>query len=265
MRGGMEPARLGMFMGPSGRGKTLALVHAGCASLRRGYQVVHITLEIDALEVEARYDANFTGVAINKLVDNIQKYHSKLIKVQRAIKSHLYIKEWNSGEVTVADIRAYLDVVRSESGKDIDLLLIDYADLIKPNSNRQNDEATYMGLAQIVRDLRSISSQYDCAVWTASQTGRNSFAAKQIHMQDVAECIEKVRIADVIIGLCQTDDEQRRNRIRLALLKNRLGGKENTLVDCTVDPNTQKIKQSLNQGSNAAAFAAHRARTGGKP
>ena len=255
MRGGFEPGKLGFFIAPTGRGKTLSLVHAGAVALTFGLSVAHVTLEIDSIEVEARYDAHFTRVPINALVGNAMTYAKQLDKATRGIKSNLYVKEWGEGEATVRDISAWIDALRTETGRIVDVVLVDYADLLKARGKFTADMNRF-AIAEIVRDLRNMARDYDLAVWTASQTGRPAFNSKKVKLQDFAESIEKANKADVVIGLCQTDVERARGLMRLALLKNRLGGKEGLIVDCIVKTETQTLTQSPMQVSQSAR--AHR-------
>jgi len=259
-RGGMEPGKLAMFMGPTARGKTLALVNAAYSALAQGCVVAHVTLEIDAQEVEARYDARAAQAPINSFVSGAVdgKWARRIARAVRAVRKHasarLFIKEYSAGEATVRDLGAYLQAVRVEAGAIPDVVVVDYLDLLK-HSGSADPEHTRFALADTTRALRTLAREHECAVWTASQTGRSSFAAQMIRPQDVAECIEKVNVADLIVGLCQTDSEKERGVARLALLKNRLGGQEGLVVDVIVNTKTQTITQSPAQvrGRSGAA------------
>jgi replicative DNA helicase len=245
MRGGLEPGMLGMFMGPTGSGKTLSLVHAGAAAIANGENVVHITLEIDQDETEVRYDASMTGIPINDLLATPSAYISNLRKMVRRARGRLFVQSWGSSEASVGSIRAYLDTLRLAEGVQPGLVIVDYADLLVPTNRSQNTQGgeRRFELGKIIRELRQVAADYSVPVWTASQTGRNSFTSLLIKLSDVAECLEKVQVADVVIGLCQTEGEKKQKLIRLRLLKNRLGGDENKVVDCNYQASKQRITQ----------------------
>lgn len=252
MRGGMEPGKLGLVMGPSTRGKTLMLVNVGAAALAQGAVVAHVTLEIDALEVEARYDARVSQVQVNALMGvpadadwarRIAEAHRRAAKGR---KGRLWVREYGTGEASVADLSAYLDALRCEIGRGVDVVIVDYLDLMRAPGKVDADSFRH-AIAGIARGLRGIARDHACAVWTASQTGRQGFAAAHVRPQDVSESIEKVNVSDVIIGICQTDAEKARGVARLALLKNRLGGNEGLVVDVLVNARTQTVTQSPTQ------------------
>jgi hypothetical protein len=60
-------------------------------------------------------------------------------------------------------------------------------------------------------------------MWSASQAGRSSLSKEIITMADIAEDIGKANIADVIIALCQTREEETADQCRLFLAKVRDG------------------------------------------
>ena len=245
MRGGMEPGKMGVFMGPSSRGKTLTLVHAGAAALRAGKTVVHITLEVSDRDVELRYDANISGIPINTLVKD---HATQLKRVKSAIlhrvRGKLFIKQWGCNEASTQDVIAYLHMLRNTRNVSPHLVLIDYADLLRAAKAR--DQLRFE-LSEITRTLSQIAKDFNCAVWTASQTNRSAFSHIELSLQDAAECIDKVQIADVVIGLCQSVIERKLKRGRLIVLKNRLGGNEGLVVGVDTDTGTQKHTQSAVQ------------------
>lgn len=243
MRGGLEPKKLGFFLAPTGVGKTLAMVHAGAVAAANGLNVVHITLEIDRIETHTRYDARLTGQAINTVAKHAldKRVLNRIIDATKALSGKLRVKEWGSDEASVNDIRALLKGIEQREGWKPNLVLVDYADLLRPY--KQQRERRWE-LADTVRTLRQIAKEFNCAIWTASQTGKASFKAETLSLADVWESLEKVQVADVVLGLCQTQSEKQKDDMRIIVLKNRLGGHEGAQVECKVTPETHLIVQS---------------------
>jgi replicative DNA helicase len=248
MRGGLEDGRIGIFMAATGVGKTMAMVNAGAVALLQGLTVVHVTLEIDENDTAMRYDARILGYPINEIMKNISKYEPKMRKVANNLKSNLFIKYWGSDEASVMDVRAYLKVLEARKGVKPDLLILDYADLLKPHRNHREHR---FELKDTMRALRRLAVEFDMAIWTGSQVNKEGFDAETLSLRTISEASEKANVADVIIGMCQTDTEKRRNRMRLRILKNRQGGKEKTTVDCLCNTGTQTITEAGIQGTAA--------------
>jgi len=244
MRGGLEPGSLGMFMAATGIGKTMAMINVGTAALLRGLNVVHFTMEIFEDEVSIRYDARMLGYPINELMRNPKRYKKRMKSSNKNLKSRLFIKQWGSDEVSAYDLRAYLKVLDLKEGVKPQVLLVDYADLLCP---LQKQREVRFELRDTVRALRQIASEFNCAVWTASQVNKEGFDAEILSLRTISESSEKANVADVVIGLCQTADERRKKRMRLLILKNRLGGNEQKAVDCIINTGTQTISENPTQ------------------
>ena len=68
--GGLGKGELGVFVAPSGIGKSWALVNVGAAAVKAGLNVIHYTLELNESYVGLRYDAVLSGIQAQEL-----KYH----------------------------------------------------------------------------------------------------------------------------------------------------------------------------------------------
>lgn len=244
MRGGLERECLGIWMGPPGRGKTRSLVQGGATALGFGNVVVHITLELSKEDVGMRYDARLTGIPINDIKAH-PKMYAKRIHAQtealRAAGGELFIKQWAAGEATLLDVTSYLHRVQDMIGRPVDTLLLDYVDLLRPTRGEERWEKH--GLLAV--GLKRLAVTEKVRVWSASQTSKDSFSKRNIQLSDGADTVEKARISDVIIGLCQTEAEKRSGRMRLIILKNRLGGNEGKMIDCIVRDDTQSVQEDF--------------------
>jgi len=246
MRGGLEPGMLGIFLAPTGVGKTRALVNVGTMCLLKGLSVVHITMELSAKEISHRYDARMTGVPINAMANNPGKYDKKLCRYAKKIKGRLFIKGWSQGSASASDIRAYLKQRIVQDDLNPQVILIDYIDLLRPVRKRKE---VRFELADTSRALRGLGQDLGCSVWSASQTVKANWDSEILTLSAVAEASEKANVADAVLGLCQTTAEKRKKQMRIIILKNRLGGKEKTTVNCLVTDDTQVIRESPVQGT----------------
>jgi len=251
--GGIASGTLTLVMAPTGRGKTMMLINTAAAAMHAGKRVVHITLEISAQITAMRYDARLIGVPINDIFRNPLRYTKQIKHATRAVTANgggLVIKEWGSAEAGLRDIELYLELLRTETQYKPDVLIVDYADLICPRGLKQSSRAENdkrFALAEITTRLRQMAKDLDCAVLSATQTNRKGYAATIVDLDTVAESIDKVNIADIVIGLCQTKMEREKKLMRLVLSKNRLGGREGMIIDCDVNTATQTITQRTKQ------------------
>jgi hypothetical protein len=80
-------------------------------------------------------------------------------------------------------------------------------------------------LAAVYTKLREIAMLRHLTVITASQSNRASYNARLVGLQHFAEDIQKAMIADLILSLCQTKNEELQNKMRIFICKNRTGRK----------------------------------------
>lgn len=249
IRGGMEPGTLGIIMAPAGRGKTMLLVNFGAIALIAGYNVAHITIgDISELVVSQRYDARLSGFAANAFAKTKAGFAKHVMRATQRAKGRLFIKEYAAHSASVSDIHSYLKTLQDRKQCKIDLVIVDYADLIRPSKqNGRMDIGRYRELGDVIIQLRTLASELHAPLWTASQTGRSAYKSRTIGLQDIWESIEKAQHSDIVIGLAQHEEEKRAGRFRLMMLKNRLGGHEGIQIICNENTDTQTIAQAQNQ------------------
>jgi len=59
-------------------------------------------------------------------------------------------------------------------------------------------------LESIYEDLRAIAQEFECPVWTASQTNRSGYNAEIVTMESISEAFNKCFVADFIFTLSRT-------------------------------------------------------------
>jgi replicative DNA helicase len=130
------------------------------------------------------------------------------------------------GSIRIFRVQGTVDVIRHQldrlldEGFDLGLVIIDYGDIVSAQRSR---ERRYAELGDIFRSLRELAHEYNCPVWTATQATRGSLGKEIITMADLAESFMKAHIADAIVAICQTREEEQNEAGRLFLAKLRDG------------------------------------------
>lgn len=236
LKGGLGQGELGFILAPPGRGKTLALVNIGASALRHGKKVLHLTLEIKARIVAKRYDCALTDSSVEDILDNPDLLRNRLKEIQET-GAKLVIKDYSYMHCGIADLHGVLEEYKGD-GEKFDLVIVDYADLMIPP---QHYKDTRHEVAKIYEELRIIAGEYNIPVWTASQSNRASLSKRVVKMDDIAEAFSKANIADLIIALCQTEDEKQSKTMRLFVAKTRMTS-TNPIVSVIADPDRMIIK-----------------------
>ena len=140
--GGMSPGELCVILGPPGRGKTLSLVNMGAAGLIQGLIVLHITLEISDKKVARCYDLRLSGQTFSTLRENPSHIKDHLKKL-RDKGGDLVIKDYTATHPKIEDIKGFILNYQNRYHKKFDLMVVDYADLIRPSQRYKDSRCTY--------------------------------------------------------------------------------------------------------------------------
>jgi len=116
---------------------------------------------------------------------------------------------------TVEDIVAYLDNMYYYEGYAPDVVIVDYADIIKPSKGAGNEYRHQIN--DIWMKLRSIAQNRNILVVTASQTNRQGMTG-DISLDNIAEDMRKIAHASILVALNQNKKEKAAGVMRLDTL-----------------------------------------------
>lgn len=231
-RGGLGAGEMGVVLAPTNRGKSICLLSFARRALVGGGKVVFYSLEMPDKAVALRADAAWTGFTMAELEEHAEDVVEKLAKLYDLFGDAFIIKQWPPHAATAQMVRAHLDQLAT-TGFRPDLIVIDYGDLMRPQgrySERRHE------LAVLFEEIRGLTVEYDCPVWTATQSNRSALKKEVVGLEDLSESFDKAMVADVVLALCQTQEEEAMNppRMRLFLAKNR-SERKGILVPITTD------------------------------
>jgi len=212
--GGFGKGELIIFAAPPGIGKSWALVNVGMAAAKAGKTVVHYTLELNEGYVGQRYDAVLTGIPVPNLKYNMEEVTRQV----KNLKGELIVKYWPTKTASINSVKASLDKLKLQD-KEPDIIIIDYADLIKGNSRRERHEE----LEEIMESLRGLGGEYECPIFTASQINRSGADDDIITGTKIAGSFAKLMTADFVVSLSRKIEDKLAGTGRWHVIKNRFG------------------------------------------
>jgi replicative DNA helicase len=241
---GPAPGQLLVVLGPANRGKSWFLISFGkyCAFHRK--KVLHISLEMSEGSVSQRYIQSLFSISKRKASTMINRFvhdelnrlsrfnleelvrptlqdegmHQELIRRLSKLKGrfNLDIKQFPGGALSIDGLEAYLDGLERLYNYKPDLILLDYADLMKLDSQNLR-----ISTGEIYKDLRRIAVERNIAVVTASQANRLGEDSRVISLKHLAEDYSKAATADIVLAYCQTQQELELNLARIFVAKAR--------------------------------------------
>ncbi len=217
-KGGLGKRELGVVVAPTGAGKSMALAHLGAMAVVKGKTVVHYTLELADTVVGQRYDSCITGIELK----NLMSMKDSIVMAVEHIPGQLIIKEYPTKSASTRTISTHLEKLK-QKGINPDMIIVDYADLLKPTASGFKTQELRHSLGNIYEELRGIGQVWDIPVWTASQTNRSGLNAEVITMESISEAFSKCFVADFICSISRTIEDKTENKGRMFVAKNRNG------------------------------------------
>ena len=233
-KGGLGKGELGVVIAPTGAGKSMVLVHLGSKALQEGKNVVHYTLELADTVVANRYDSCITGYDLN----NIKAFKEQIYDELRGLPGKLIVKEYPTRSASIQTIKNHIEKMKNQDFSP-DMIIVDYADLIKPEGSSKEEKRHQ--LESIYEELRGISQEVGCPIWTASQTNRSGLNAEVITMESISEAFNKCFVADFIFSVSRTIQDKTSNTGRIFVAKNR-NGPDGLIYPIFMDTSNVKIK-----------------------
>lgn len=222
--GGTNIGNVIVVMGPAKRFKTGFLLNTAKGYLKKGKVILIADFENGEGALSMRADQALLGVNRQTLLSGLET-DKKLLKKLRLYKrfgGEIIIKRFPAGG-TAADIEKYAQWVYDTQGLKVTDLICDYPDVMGDSKN-QSDETKRIG--QVYIDLKNLGDKLELhSIWCPSHVNRegDKEQTKKYKATDLSKAIDKVRHADVVLGIQQSEEEKEAGIIRLELIDQRDG------------------------------------------
>ena len=237
--GGMNRGELNIFAGGSGAGKSLFLANLGVNWCLQGLNVLYLTLELSEDLVCMRVDAMTTGISTKEIFKEIDDLEMK-VKIIGKKAGNLQVKYMPSGK-TANDLRAYMKEYEIKTGKRIDVLLVDYLDLLMPQSRKISPADLFIKDKYVSEELRNLAVEKQCILVTAAQLNRGAVEEVEFDHSHISGGLSKIQTADNVFGIFTSRAMRERGRYQIQLMKTRSSSGVGQKVDLEFNLETLKI------------------------
>lgn len=222
LAGGMERGSLGLFVGPTGSGKSMSLGHVGCNAATNGLSVAYATLELGVPHIFARLIGNLAAIPSEDILNDPRSMDTARKRMQlledRNMIGQTTVRYFTAHATTVDDLRDWLEEEEKASSRKIDLLCVDYATLLSEPSKKLKHEE----LTSIAEKLRALAADKNIWIWSAAQSNAEAQhrKTKKIDSHHTAGSMGLPRTADLVITLNPRDEG---STMMFRIAKNRYG------------------------------------------
>jgi replicative DNA helicase len=264
LKGGLGRGELGIVLAPTGTGKTTILTKFANTAFNNDNNVLQIFFEDNRDNIRRKHFTIWTNVEPDEQPEYAEEVKEKVLEAQSRSKGVLKMIKMSSDDATISKIKSKIRKLISEGFKP-DLLVLDYVDCV--SSDKSIDGEEWKGEGSVMRSLESMTTEFDMAIWTATQGSRDSISSEVVTSDQMGGSIKKAQIAHVIISIAKTLEQKEHNLATLTLLKSRIGQDgiifqnckfDNKMLDIDTDTQTTLLgheEQKTQDRANRAAEA----------
>jgi replicative DNA helicase len=220
LKGGLGRGELGVVLAPTGTGKTTLLTKFANSAYVHDFHVLQIFFEDNPANIKRKHFTIWTGIEPDEQPERKEEVKEMVEELQGRCKGSLSIIKLPSDSVTISEIKSRIRKQVSE-GKQIDMLLIDYVDCISPDRSNFGEE--WKGEGSVMRSLESMTTEFNIAIWTATQGNRESISSEVVTTDQMGGSIKKAQIGHVVLSVGKTLEQKEHNLATMTLLKSRIG------------------------------------------
>jgi hypothetical protein len=180
-----------------------------------------------------------TGVTTRDIFKNIDDVEMK-VKMIGKKSGAFQVKYMPSGK-TPNDIRSYVKEYEIKTNRRIDVLLIDYLDLLMPNGVKVSAENLFIKDKYVSEELRNLAMELRTVFVTASQLNRSAVEEIEFDHSMISGGLSKIQTADNVIGIFTSRAMRERGRYQIQLMKTRSSSGVGSKVDLEFDVDTLRI------------------------
>ena len=182
-----------------------------------GFNVIHYTLELGEDYVGRRYDAFFTQIPVNRIMET--PHRPQVEQAVSNLPGQLIIKEYSPGKASISTIESHIKKCIDQEFKP-DLIIIDYVDLLRSKkTNRERKDE----IDDIYVSTKGLARELNLPVWSVSQVNRAGAKDDIIEGDKAAGSYDKIMITDVAISLSRKRQDKVNGTGRFHIMKNRYG------------------------------------------
>lgn len=230
--GGMSSKSLSIAMASTGGGKSIFLCNCAKHLIQLGYNVLYITCEMSVEEISKRIDANL----LDATQDSIMQHQIEKDTLEQRMDAipdkekwgQLYIKEYPAGFANASILRRDLEEIERNHGNKIDVLVLDYLNLLSSTRYSTKNANTYVVVKAVAEEVRGLGQVFDIPVVSATQSNRSALNKEvkiDAGMEAVSDSYGLPQTCDFMFNIISPDvDNWKNSHFRLLrVLKNRWG------------------------------------------
>ena len=225
--GGIIKGELAIIAGESSIGKSIALESFGAHAWKENYNVLFVSLEMPKMQVQFRMDSMLFSIQYNKFrTGNFTE--KELLSWERSINKEKQKKE-NFFEIvcfprgcSAFDIENHAEKIQDTRKKKIDLIVVDYLNIMKTNKNYETSKK-WESQVDIAWELKELAGSFNSGagvpLWSGNQIVDAAEGVGLLNKKDIKYARGIVEVANIVLGLTQDQEDKIEDIMKLQIIK----------------------------------------------
>ena len=239
--GGLAKGEIGVFLAPTGVGKTTMLTKISNEAYNAGYNVLQIFFEDNPKIIQRKHITCWTKIPSKLQSEKKEEVLEKLDKSRT--KGRLILEKLPSDSITMNNIKNKIRKLVSEGNK-FDMIVLDYIDCVIPSKSFENE---WKGEGAVMRQFETMCTEMDMVGWTAAQGNRSSISSDVVTTDQMGGSIKKAQVGHVIISIAKTLQQKELGLATIAITKSRIGQDGIVFENCKFDNEFLEIDTAQSQ------------------
>jgi hypothetical protein len=165
-------------------------------------------------------------------------------------KSGTYQVKYLPSGKTANDVRSYLKEYEIKLGRKVDILLLDYLDLLMPISKKISAENLFIKDKYVSEELRNLAVEKQCVLVTAAQLNRGAVEEVEFDHSHISGGLSKIQTADNVFGIFTSRAMRERGKYQIQLMKTRSSSGVGMKIDLDFNIDTLRITDPGEEGQS---------------
>lgn len=199
---------------------SMMLTHIVTEAVYAGLDVAYVTLELSPRVVKSRVYSNLCYMTAKEMSDDAAEASRRWGVLSAAGLGRLETVYMTAQATTVTDVRAWLKDRERESDFRPKVIVVDMGDHLV--SKVGSEKRSYDEMRIVFSALREMAVEREGWAWSASHVKFGNAGRKKVNVDQAADSAHKSRLADVIISMAKTEDDEETGQVRFGIPKRRI-------------------------------------------
>ena len=241
LEGGLARGEIGVFLAPTGVGKTTVLTKVANSAYNLGYNVLQIFFEDNPKIIQRKHITCWSGIPSKEQGEKKEEVLEKIKNYRK--RGTLLLEKMPSDTLTMLNIKNKIRKLSAEGTK-FDAIVLDYIDCVLPDRAFENE---WKGEGSVMRQFETLCSELNMVGWTAAQGNRSSIGADVVTTDQMGGSIKKAQVGHVIISIAKSLQQKELGLATIAVTKSRIGKDGIVFENCKFDNATLEIDTEQSQ------------------